>query len=105
MIRKTALPFLLVLSLVMVLTAPTCFAEKEKAASDGKIDINTASVEELTKLKGVGKALGNRIVEYRKANGPFQKPEDITKVKGIGSSILEKNKEKIKVSIPPSKAQ
>jgi competence protein ComEA len=105
MVKKTALPLLLALSLVMFLAASTCFAEKEKAASDGKVDINTASVEELAQLKGVGKALGNRIIDYRKANGPFQKPEDITKVKGIGPAILEKNKEKIKVSSPPPKAQ
>jgi competence protein ComEA len=62
-----------------------------------KVNINVASVEELTKLKGIGTASAQKIVEYREKNGPFAKPEDITKVKGIGPKLLETNRDKIVV--------
>ena len=67
------------------------------AASDGKININTAGVEELVKLERIGEKYAQRIIEYREKNGPFERPEDIMKVKGIGSKIWELNKEWIVV--------
>ena len=45
----------------------------------------------------VGEKYAQRIVEYREANGPFEKPEDIMKVKGIGSKVWEANKDRIVV--------
>lgn len=62
-----------------------------------KIDINTASRDELMKLRGVGAANADRIIEYREKNGPFQKPEDLLKVKGVGPKTLEDNKDLISV--------
>ena len=51
---------------------------------DGPININTADVEELDELPGVGEATARAIVEEREANGPFSSPEDIMRVSGIG---------------------
>lgn len=62
--------------------------------SIGVININTATVEELQKLSGVGKSKAEAIIEYRN-NTPFKSPEDIMNVKGIGKSIYEKNKDNI----------
>ncbi len=62
-----------------------------------KININTASREDLMQLKGVGPAYADRIIEYRKALGPFQRPEDIMRVKGIGEKTWEANKNIITV--------
>ncbi len=60
-----------------------------------QININTASVEELTTLKNVGTKTAERIVAYREANGPFNAVEDLMNVKGIGERILSKNKDRI----------
>ena len=65
------------------------------AADDSKVNINTASVEELATLNKVGEKYAQRIVEYREANGLFEKTEDIVNVKGIGPKIWEANKDRI----------
>ena len=78
-------------AVVMALSGPVCAEEMEK------ININTATVEELTRLKRIGPKYAAKIVEYREANGPFKQPEDIIKVKGIGSKTFEANKDRITV--------
>jgi len=61
------------------------------AADGDKININTATAEQLTQLKRIGPKYAEKIIRYREANGPFAKVEDITKVKGIGPKTLEEN--------------
>ncbi|MFQ5788569.1 MAG: ComEA family DNA-binding protein [Thermodesulfobacteriota bacterium] len=62
-----------------------------------KININTASVEQLAELPGVGEATANKIVEYRKQNGGFKTIDDLLNVKGIGEKKYEKMKNLITV--------
>ena len=52
------------------------------------IDINTAGVQELTALPGIGEVLSHRIVAYREVSGPFSAPEDLINVSGIGEKRL-----------------
>jgi competence protein ComEA len=66
-------------------------ATAEPASQPQAININTATVEQLAQLKGIGEAKAQAIVAYRQANGKFSSPEDITKVKGIGPSTLQTN--------------
>ena len=66
-------------------------------ASDGKININSASAEELDILPGIGPAFAQNIVEFRQANGPFNSIEEITLVSGIGDATFEKIKDRITV--------
>ena len=70
------------------------------AGEVAKININTASAEELTQLKGIGPSHAAKIVEYREKNGPFKLPEDVMQVPGIGQKTFENNKNMILVEKP-----
>lgn len=59
------------------------------------ININTAGVDELTKLTGIGNKKALEIIEYRNKNGKFTNIEDIKKVKGIGEKSFNKIKDRI----------
>ncbi len=61
----------------------------------GPVDLNTAGLEELQTLDGIGPALAERIIEYREAHGPFQSVEGLLEVKGIGEATLEKFREDV----------
>lgn len=65
------------------------------AAEEGKIDVNTASEETLTELKGVGPVLAQRIIEYREENGNFTEPSELAEVKGIGKETVEDIKDRL----------
>lgn len=71
--------------------------EKKTNLIQGKISINTASLEELMTLKGIGEAKAKKIIDYRNTNGYFEKIEDILNVSGIGESIFNKIKDNIEV--------
>jgi len=80
--------------------APTPTASRDKtgpASPGGKVNINTATVEQLDTLPGIGPAIAQRIVDYRQANGPFSAPEDIMNVKGIGEATFEELRDLITV--------
>ena len=53
------------------------------------IDLNSAGMDELTALPGIGPTLAQRIMDFRKTNGPFSRPEELLNVNGIGAGKLE----------------
>ncbi|MGB9767744.1 MAG: helix-hairpin-helix domain-containing protein [Dictyoglomus turgidum] len=68
---------------------------KIDTSKSDKVNINTASKEELESLPGIGPTLAQRIIEYREENGPFGSAEDLLNVKGIGEKKLERIRDQI----------
>ena len=67
------------------------------AADASKININEATVEELTQLKRIGPKYAEKIVAFREANGPFKSADELVNVPGIGMKTIEDNREVITV--------
>ena len=63
--------------------------------SDSRVNINTASEEELTAISGIGQKKARAIVEYRSQNGAFSSIDEIKNVNGIGDALYEKIKDSI----------
>ncbi|HEY0073081.1 MAG TPA: helix-hairpin-helix domain-containing protein, partial [Abditibacteriaceae bacterium] len=63
---------------------------QSKAAPSRKINLNKASLADLTTLPGVGPATAEKIIEHRKTNGAFSSVDDLDDIKGIGEKKLEK---------------
>jgi len=73
-------------------------SEITSADSVGKINLNTATAEQLETLPGIGPALAERILAYREAYGPFTAVEDLLRVSGIGEKTLESIRDYIAVT-------
>lgn len=71
--------------------------EQRKLTDDRKVNLNTASQEELMTLTGVGEAKAKQIIQYRQSHGTFQTIEDIMNIPGIKEGLFEKIKEDITV--------
>lgn len=71
--------------------------ENSEAKPSSKININTASKEELLSLNGIGETKAEAIIEYRTKNGKYNSIEDIKNVSGIGEAAFEKIKDQITI--------
>lgn len=94
--RKIAINILYVTIVALVISCMTgsmVFAEKND--NTAPININQATLKELTSLPGIGKKRANDIIAYRGKNGKFTNIEDLKKVDGIGKDTLEKIKDHI----------
>lgn len=58
--------------------------------SPPRVDLNSAGIEELEKLPGIGPSKAASIVEYREAHGPFHSLDELANVTGIGQGIIDK---------------
>lgn len=77
--------------------AETMQTMTEYAASDGLVNINTASMQELMTLPGIGEAKAADIIQYREEYGEFQTINDIMKISGIKDALFQKIKDRITV--------
>jgi comEA protein len=80
--------------------SPLLALQGQTKAVNEKININTASLEDLQKLPRIGPKVAQRILDYRKQNGNFKKVEELMKVRGIGEKLFAQLKDRITVSIP-----
>ena len=73
-------------------------AQKATETADGRINLNTASMEQLMTLPGIGQSKAEAIVSFREENGAFEKIEDIMNITGIKEGVFSKIKDRIKVN-------
>ncbi len=64
----------------------------------GKLDINTATQNQLMLLPGIGESIAQRIIDYRTANGPFISIEELVNISGIGDKKLDEIRDYITVT-------
>lgn len=69
----------------------------DESKQEELVSINTASINELTSISGIGESKAKAIIEYREKNGDFEKIEDVKNVSGIGESLFEKIKDYITI--------
>ncbi len=69
--------------------------EPQIEAEEGKIDLNTADLDLLKTLPGIGAEKAQNIIDYRTSNGPFHSVEDLLYVSGIGESIFDQIKGRV----------
>lgn len=78
-------------------TQPATSVNQSRQSTTTKINLNTANVQELQQLSGVGEAKAKAIVAYREKQGKFKSIEELKNVKGIGDALFKKNKAKITI--------
>lgn len=92
--QKQILALVLVAAMLVLSVTPLLEASTETKT---KVNINTAGVEELQTLPRIGEKVAQRIIEFRKKNGPFKRVEDLLKVKGIGEKTFMRFKDRITI--------
>ena len=78
--------------------APDSAPAASAPAVRGTVNVNTATVAQLSQLPRIGEKLAQRIVDYRKEHGSFKKVDELMAVKGIGEKFLEVLKPYVAVS-------
>ena len=70
-----------------------------------KVNVNTASMEQLQSINGIGESTATAIIEYREMNGSFSRISDLVNVKGIGEKKLAKLQDKVTTEQVKSKSK
>lgn len=81
---------LMVLLLCLACAMPLAAASMDDEPTSIRVDLNRAGVVELMELPGIGEKVAERIVEYRKENGPFRETRELMNVRGIGEKTFLK---------------
>jgi competence protein ComEA len=103
MVRHRLLPLVLIGALALISSAPVDAqtmppGNPAPKGSEPTVNLNTATLSQLTALPGVGERTAQLIIEYRDANGPFKRIEDLMNVRGIGEKVFLRLKPLIAVT-------
>jgi len=89
-IRRIAAAAVALAFAVLTIAGPAFAGTAAKAAPTAKVNINTATADQLTTLPGVGPKLAARIIEYRQKSGSFRSTKELMNVSGIGEKNFAK---------------
>ncbi len=95
--KRTFVVWAVLLCLGLMLAPVAVMAQKGKASSTEKVNLNTATAEQLQTLPGIGPAMAKRVIEYRTKVGKFTKIEELINVKGVGEKRFQKIKDRLVV--------
>jgi competence protein ComEA len=95
--RKMKVACVLVFCVGLMLSSVSVMAQKSAPAATEKINLNSATVEQLQSLPGIGPAIAKGIIEHRTKAGKFNRIEEIMNVKGIGEKKFQKIKDRLTI--------
>ena len=93
--RKAKIVCVLVLCLGLALSSVSVLAQKSTGAPPERVNLNSATAEQLQSIPGIGPATAKSILEYRAKIGKFNKIEEIINVKGVGEKKFQKIKDRL----------
>ena len=96
-LRRMRPAWVIVLCIGLSIAPITALAQQGGAPANEKVNLNTATIEQLQTLPGVGPAIAKNILDYRTKVGKFAKIEDILNVKGIGEKKFQRMKDRLTV--------
>lgn len=102
--RYTLRIFTALLAPLLVLIAAAAAAQAQKKGPAKPVDLNTASVDELQEVPGIGPTTAKAIVRFREKSGPFERVEDLLVIRGVSKARLEKMRPYLTVSLPAAYA-
>jgi competence protein ComEA len=95
--KKMKMAFALLLCLGLAMAPVSALGQKAKPAPTEKINLNSATAEQLQTLPGIGPVIAKSIIEHRTKVGKFSKIEEIINVKGIGEKKFQRIKDRLLV--------
>lgn len=87
----------LLLCLPAVVFAASFSVKTHQISPPGNVNINKADVKVLSQLSGISRKRADAIVSYRKSHGGFKSIDELTKIRGIGKSFVKKYRKQLKV--------
>lgn len=90
------------LFILLVLGGVAYAAGEGGGAEQAKVDINTATVDELQGVPGLDQELAQNIIDYREASGPFSSVDDLVNVEGFDSQMIDSIRDQVTVGEQPS---